>query len=30
LSERAAALMAMLDRLICDFAEDAEELLRTK
>ena len=30
LSERAAALMAMLDRLICDFAEDAEELLKTK
>ena len=30
LSERAAALMAMLDRLICDFAEGAEELLKTK
>lgn len=30
LGERAAALMAMLDRIICDFAEDAEALLDIK
>lgn len=30
LGERAAALMAMLDRIICDFAEDAEALLEMK
>lgn len=29
-SEKAAALLAMLDKIICDFAEDAEKLLEVK
>ena len=29
-SDKAAALLAMLDRIICDFAEDAEKLLQIK
>ena len=27
---RAAALLAMLDKIVCDFAEDAEKLLEEK